>query len=207
MIKYNNKKMQACSENNKDIRNYKIVINKPNVYSPITKMFNAKSKQSSLNRNQNKKHNEIFTYIDNFKNENRTDTDYYDEFLKDLHNEFKEQKKNIPCNGLNYNLRLKKSNKSVNVYSDSDQSQSVNDISRKRHSNNPLKLKPFNSPKKIVRDPIKKKERKVDENNKNEIVYSVNYTEGTNDKDNTKESTKELKKRRKIFGCIPLCFV
>ena len=79
----------------------------------------------------------------------------------DLHNEFKEQKKNIPCNGLNYNLRLKKSNKSVNVYSDSDQSQSVNDISRKRHSNNPLKLKPFNSPKKIVRDPIKKKERKV----------------------------------------------
>ena len=161
MIKYNNKKMQACSENNKDIRNYKIVINKPNVYSPITKMFDAKSKQSSLNRNQNKKHNEIFTYIDNFKNENRTDTDYYDEFLKDLHNEFKEQKKNIPCNGLNYNLRLKKSNKSVNVYSDSDQSQSVNDISRKRHSNNPLKLKPFNSPKKIVRDPIKKKERKV----------------------------------------------
>ena len=87
MIKYNNKKMQACSENNKDIRNYKIVINKPNVYSPITKMFDAKSKQSSLNRNQNKKHNEIFTYIDNFKNENRTDTDYYDEFLKDLHNE------------------------------------------------------------------------------------------------------------------------
>ena len=42
MIKYNNKKMQACSENNKDIRNYKIVINKPNVYSPITKMFDAK---------------------------------------------------------------------------------------------------------------------------------------------------------------------
>ena len=199
--------MQVPSENNKDIRNYKIVINKPNIYSPLPKMLDAKSKQYSLNRNQNKKHNEIFTYIDNFKNENRTDTDYYDEFLKDLHNDFKEQKKNIPHIGLNYNLILKKSNKSVNIYSDSDQSQSVNDISRNRHSNNPLKLKTFNSPKKIVRDPLKKKERKVDENNKNEIVYSVNYTEGTNDKDNTKESTKEVKKRRKIFGCIPLCFV
>ena len=198
--------MQVPSENNKDIRNYKIVINKPNIYSPLPKMLDAKSKQYSLNRNQNKKHNEIFTYIDNFKNENRTDTDYY-EFLKDLHNDFKEQKKNIPHIGLNYNLILKKSNKSVNIYSDSDQSQSVNDISRNRHSNNPLKLKTFNSPKKIVRDPLKKKERKVDENNKNEIVYSVNYTEGTNDKDNTKESTKEVKKRRKIFGCIPLCFV
>ena len=199
--------MQVPSENNKDIRNYKIVINKPNIYSPLPKMLDAKSKQYSLNRNQNKKHNEIFTYIDNFKNENRTDTDYYDEFLKDLHNDFKEQKKNIPHIGLNYNLILKKSNKSVNIYSDSAQSQSVNDISRNRHSNNPLKLKTFNSPKKIVRDPLKKKERKVDENNKNEIVYSVNYTEGTNDKDNTKESTKEVKKRRKIFGCIPLCFV
>lgn len=199
--------MQTSSEN-KDIRNYKIVINKPTVYSPSQKIFNIKSKRPSLNRNQNKKHNEIlFTYIDNFRNENRTDTDYYDDFLKDLHNEFKEQKKSNPRNGLKYNLLLKKSNKSVNVYSDSDQSQSVNDIPRKRYSNNPLKIKPFNSPKKIIRDPIKKKERKVDESNKNEIVYSVNYTEGTNEKENTKESTKEVRKRRKIFGCIPLCFV